>query len=108
VPVEEEVEEDEDDTKLERKKDDEGEGEGTSGAVLWMRGLTRLHNQIRVMNAFKVGMPIEPDSYDKRSLASAHSQLSLTNARRKASIICANDDSNVTDAKWTKIKMIED
>jgi len=67
--------------KYSRHSVEEEEEAGPTGQILWLRGLTRIQNQIRVVNAFKVGVLDDMD--DKKSLASAHSQISLT--RRKAS-----------------------
>lgn len=61
--------------------EEEEEEAGPAGQILWIRGLTRIQNQIRVVNAFKVGILDEMD--EKKSLTSAHSQLSLS--KRKAS-----------------------
>jgi Ca2+ transporting ATPase len=56
--------------------------EAPAAQILWMRGLTRLQNQIRVVNAFRVGILDDIDNAsEKRSLASAHSQLSLNALR---------------------------
>jgi Ca2+ transporting ATPase len=52
---------------------------GRRGQILWLRGLTRLQHQIRVVNAFRMGL--DADSFDKRSLSSLHSQHSLQNLR---------------------------
>lgn len=55
--------------------EDEDEDVGRRGQILWIRGLTRLQTQIRVVNAFRMGL--EADSFDKRSLSSLQSQHSL-------------------------------
>jgi Ca2+ transporting ATPase len=59
-----------------------GEDVGKRGQILWIRGLTRLQHQIRVVNAFRMG--IDANSIDKRSLASLQSQQSYQNLRMQA------------------------
>ncbi|CAH1783922.1 unnamed protein product [Owenia fusiformis] len=54
------------------------------GQILWIRGLTRLQHQIRVVNAFRMGVD-SLDSYENRSLSSlSHSQHSLQTLRQQA------------------------
>jgi P-type Ca2+ transporter type 2B len=67
-----------DDSRKQNVEEEEEEA-GPIGQILWIRGLTRIQNQIRVVNAFKVGILDE----DRKSLSSAHSQISLS--KRKAS-----------------------
>jgi len=55
--------------------EDEDEDVGRRGQILWIRGLTRLQTQIRVVNAFRMGL--DADSFEKRSLSSLQSQHSL-------------------------------
>ncbi|CAG5130829.1 unnamed protein product, partial [Candidula unifasciata] len=47
------------------------------GQILWVRGLTRLQQQIRVINAFRMSL----DRYDNRSLSSLQSHQSVQNIR---------------------------
>ncbi|ESN96191.1 hypothetical protein HELRODRAFT_107353 [Helobdella robusta] len=66
------------------------------GQILWVRGLTRLQQQVRAANAFRLA---EVDSFEKRSLYSLNSQYSLGyknihELRRQAtSVADFNDDS---------------
>jgi len=64
---------------------------GRRGQILWIRGLTRLQHQIRVVNAFRMG--VDADSFDKRSLSSLHSQHSLQNMRLQAMKKSASQDA---------------
>ncbi|GAB1599825.1 plasma membrane calcium-transporting ATPase 2 isoform X8 [Argonauta hians] len=50
---------------------------GRRGQILWVRGLTRLQQQIRVVNAFQMDLDTHLDSYDKRSRPSVASLPSL-------------------------------
>ncbi|XP_067683198.1 plasma membrane calcium-transporting ATPase 2-like isoform X2 [Haliotis asinina] len=50
---------------------------GRRGQILWVRGLTRLQQQIRVVNAFQMDLDSHLDSYDKRSRPSVISLQSL-------------------------------
>ncbi|XP_076447724.1 plasma membrane calcium-transporting ATPase 2-like isoform X3 [Babylonia areolata] len=54
---------------------------GGRGQILWVRGLTRLQQQIRVVNAFQMDLDSHMDSYDKRSRPSVISLQSLQAAR---------------------------
>ncbi|RUS89017.1 hypothetical protein EGW08_003264, partial [Elysia chlorotica] len=47
------------------------------GQILWVRGLTRLQQQIRVINAFRMTL----DRYDNRSMSSLQSYHSVQNMR---------------------------
>jgi len=47
-----------------------GDGVGRRGQILWVRGLTRLQQQIRVVNAFRLGLDAR---YDNHSLSSQRS-----------------------------------
>jgi magnesium-transporting ATPase (P-type) len=67
---------------VEEHIEDAGEDVGKRGQILWIRGLTRLQHQIRVVNAFRMG--IDANSIDKRSLASLQSQQSYQNLRMQA------------------------
>jgi Ca2+ transporting ATPase len=66
---------------------------GRRGQILWIRGLTRLQHQIRVVNAFRMGL--DADSFDKRSLSSLHSQHSLQNLRMQALKKSTSHDADV-------------
>ncbi|XP_033744919.1 plasma membrane calcium-transporting ATPase 2-like isoform X2 [Pecten maximus] len=56
---------------------------GRRGQILWVRGLTRLQQQIRVVNAFQMDLDSTHfDSYDKRSRPSVISLQSLQNAQK--------------------------
>ncbi|XP_041348838.1 plasma membrane calcium-transporting ATPase 2-like isoform X2 [Gigantopelta aegis] len=55
---------------------------GGRGQILWVRGLTRLQQQIRVVNAFQMDLDSHMDSYDKRSRPSVISLQSLQQAQR--------------------------
>ncbi|XP_076469324.1 plasma membrane calcium-transporting ATPase 2-like isoform X2 [Babylonia areolata] len=57
--------------------EDDPVGDGR-GQILWVRGLTRLQQQIRVVNAFRMSLDAR---YDSRSMSSVHSYHSLQNAR---------------------------
>jgi len=46
------------------------------GQMLWIRGLTRLQQQVRVVNAFRMGLDAA-DSFDRHSLSSMQSQFSV-------------------------------
>nr|QFR55262.1 PMCA2 [Onchidium reevesii] len=72
--------------KSESKEEDMDEVEGDHevddpvsgrGQILWVRGLTRLQQQIRVVNAFQMDLDSHLDSYDKRSRPSVISLQSL-------------------------------
>jgi len=67
-------------------RDEDEEEVSGGGRVLWLRGLTRLQNQIRVVNAFKVGVldDFVDESERRRSMVSTHSEL-VSEAKRKAS-----------------------
>ncbi|XP_070193153.1 plasma membrane calcium-transporting ATPase 2-like isoform X2 [Littorina saxatilis] len=69
------IEGDEGDGYEEEEDDQVGEGRGQ---ILWVRGLTRLQQQIRVVNAFRMSLDAR---YDNRSMSSVHSYHSLQNAR---------------------------
>lgn len=51
---------------------------GRRGQILWVRGLTRLQQQIRVVNAFRMALDTR---YDGRSLSSNYSSQSLEHLR---------------------------
>ncbi|XP_064604968.1 plasma membrane calcium-transporting ATPase 2-like isoform X2 [Liolophura sinensis] len=51
---------------------------GRRGQILWVRGLTRLQQQIRVVQAFRMGLDAR---YDSHSMSSIHSYQSLQNIR---------------------------
>jgi Ca2+ transporting ATPase len=70
-----------DDSRKRGAEEEEEEEAAPAGQILWLRGLTRIQNQIRVVNAFRVGVLDDMD--ERKSLTSAHSQLSLS--KRKAS-----------------------
>ncbi|CAE1239789.1 ATP2B [Acanthosepion pharaonis] len=53
---------------------------GRRGQILWVRGLTRLQQQIRVVNAFRMALDTR---YDGRSLSSNYSSQSLENLRMR-------------------------
>jgi Ca2+ transporting ATPase len=53
---------------------------GERGHILWIRGLSRLQHQIRVVNAFQMDLD-SADSFDRRSLCSLRSQHSLQHYR---------------------------
>lgn len=55
------------------------------GQILWIRGLTRLQTQIRVVNAFRHALDARYDasSLDRRSFSSVHSFHSLHSRNRK-------------------------
>ncbi|KHJ40981.1 calcium-translocating P-type ATPase, PMCA-type [Trichuris suis] len=65
---------------FESPKGGEGEEgmENRSGQILWLRGLTRLQTQLRVVKAFKNNMD---DMDDQRSMVSGQSCLSLRSLR---------------------------
>jgi Ca2+ transporting ATPase len=65
---------------------------GRRGQILWIRGLTRLQHQIRVVNAFRMGL--DADSFEKRSLSSLQSQHSITNLRLQAMKKSASHDAD--------------
>lgn len=67
---------------------------GSRGQILWIRGLTRLQHQIRVVNAFRMGL--DADSFDKRSLSSLQSQHSLQNLRMQVLKKSASSDAEVS------------
>lgn len=50
-----------------------GDGVGRRGQILWVRGLTRLQQQIRVVNAFRMGLDMRFDSHSLTSVRSYHS-----------------------------------
>jgi len=77
------------------REEEEEEEEGPVGQILWLRGLTRIQNQIRVVNAFRVGVLDQMD--DSKSLTSAHSQISLS--KRKASA----EWSRKASSDWSKV-----
>nr|ABL63470.1 plasma membrane calcium ATPase [Pinctada fucata] len=52
---------------------------GRRGQILWLRGLTRLQTQIRVINAFRMGIDAR---YDSHSLSSIHSYHNLQTHRK--------------------------
>jgi Ca2+ transporting ATPase len=58
---------------------------GQRGQILWIRGLTRLQHQIRVVNAFRSGVDAA-DSFEKRSLSSMQSQFSVHTLRSAVAI----------------------
>jgi len=49
------------------------DGVGRRGQILWVRGLTRLQQQIRVVNAFRMGLDTRYDSHSLTSVLSIHS-----------------------------------
>lgn len=51
---------------------------GRRGQILWIRGLARLQTQIRVINAFRMGIDAR---YDSSSISSMHSYHSLQNQK---------------------------
>ncbi|KAJ8302063.1 hypothetical protein KUTeg_021050 [Tegillarca granosa] len=61
------------------------------GQILWVRGLTRLQQQIRVVNAFRMGLDAR---YDNRSLASVHS-LQGNKPYRKPAIMSSSYEDQV-------------
>lgn len=69
---------------------------GRRGQILWIRGLTRLQHQIRVVNAFRMGL--DADSFDKRSLSSLQSQHSIQNLRLQALKKSASHDAEAAAA----------
>ncbi|KAK0051870.1 PMCA2 [Biomphalaria pfeifferi] len=69
----------EDEQDMDNPEDDPVSGRGQ---ILWVRGLTRLQQQIRVVNAFQMDMDSQHmDSYDKRSRPSVISLQSLQEKR---------------------------
>nr|AML22898.1 plasma membrane calcium ATPase [Tridacna squamosa] len=64
------------------------DGVGRRGQILWVRGLTRLQQQIRVVNAFQMDMEglSGMDSYDKRSRPSVISLQSLQAAQKSGGV----------------------
>lgn len=68
--------------------------DGKRGQILWLRGLTRLQHQIRVVNAFRMGL--DADSFDKRSLSSLQSHHSLTNLRMHVMKKSTSHDAEVS------------
>lgn len=61
------------------------------GQILWIRGLSRLQYQVRVVNAFRMGL--EADSFDRYSLSSAYSQHSLRTLAMRRAASTAHADS---------------
>ncbi|XP_056000325.1 plasma membrane calcium-transporting ATPase 2-like isoform X5 [Ostrea edulis] len=53
---------------------------GRRGQILWIRGLARLQTQIRVINAFRMGIDAR---YDSSSISSMHSYHSLQNQKHR-------------------------
>ncbi|KAL4226919.1 Plasma membrane calcium-transporting ATPase 2 [Mactra antiquata] len=64
------------------------DGVGRRGQILWVRGLTRLQQQIRVVNAFQMDLDTISgmDSYDKRSRPSVISLQSLQAAQKAGGV----------------------
>ncbi|XP_053377500.1 plasma membrane calcium-transporting ATPase 2-like isoform X3 [Mercenaria mercenaria] len=64
------------------------DGVGRRGQILWVRGLTRLQQQIRVVNAFQQDLDTfgGMDSYDKRSRPSLISLQSLQAAQKAGGV----------------------
>jgi Ca2+ transporting ATPase len=87
------------------------EEEGERGQLLWIRGLTRLQHQIRVVNAFRMGLEAA-DSFDKRSLSSIHSQYSLHTLRSVSALAArrpmALDDTTYTSGTPKRNSVLDD
>ena len=62
--------------------EDQDDVSGRRGQILWVRGLTRLQQQIRVVNAFRMGLDAR---YDSNSMSSIHSYHSLQNTKNRKS-----------------------
>ncbi|XP_074644594.1 plasma membrane calcium-transporting ATPase 2-like isoform X2 [Tubulanus polymorphus] len=62
--------------------DQDQDADGRRGQILWVRGLTRLQHQIRVVNAFRMGLDSRYD-LDKRSLASIQSLQNISRMSKK-------------------------
>ncbi|PVD24236.1 hypothetical protein C0Q70_14706 [Pomacea canaliculata] len=77
---------------------------GGRGQILWVRGLTRLQQQIRVVNAFQMDLDSHMDSYDKRSRPSVISLQSLQAARggvsRKPILASSPEADETTSSPW--------
>ncbi|XP_062608894.1 plasma membrane calcium-transporting ATPase 2-like isoform X4 [Saccostrea cucullata] len=60
---------------------------GRRGQILWIRGLARLQTQIRVINAFRMGVDAR---YDTSSITSMHSYHSLQNQKHRKPVTTAS------------------
>ncbi|XP_059142779.1 plasma membrane calcium-transporting ATPase 2-like isoform X3 [Physella acuta] len=88
----------EDEHDMDNPEDDPVSGRGQ---ILWVRGLTRLQQQIRVVNAFQMDLDSQHmDSYDKRSRPSVISLQSLQEKRmgvsRKPNLASSPEAAEVT------------
>lgn len=90
------VPEDEPDSSLEAGQLN-ADGTGRRGQILWVRGLTRLQQQIRVVNAFRQGLDTRYDSHSMSSMQSYHSlkggQLQKYNKTTAASPLASPDNN---------------
>ncbi|XP_061187596.1 plasma membrane calcium-transporting ATPase 2-like isoform X4 [Saccostrea echinata] len=60
---------------------------GRRGQILWIRGLARLQTQIRVINAFRMGVDAR---FDSSSITSMHSYHSLQNQKLRKPVTTAS------------------
>uniref|UniRef100_A0A0B7B0W2 Calcium-transporting ATPase n=1 Tax=Arion vulgaris TaxID=1028688 RepID=A0A0B7B0W2_9EUPU len=95
------------DTKDEIDERDVDDGEDVSGRgqILWVRGLTRLQQQIRVVNAFQMDLETCLDSYDKRSRPSVISlsmQAQKTGVSKKPTLASSPEavETTTTKSPW--------
>ncbi|BFZ08779.1 hypothetical protein BsWGS_11818 [Bradybaena similaris] len=74
------------------------------GQILWVRGLTRLQQQIRVVNAFQMDLEGCMDSYDKRSrpsVISLHSmQAHKMGVSKKPTLASSPEAVETTKSPW--------
>lgn len=72
---------------MEEELEEEVDGmPGRRGQILWIRGLARLQTQIRVINAFRMGIDAR---YDSSSISSMHSYHSLQNQKHRKPVATA-------------------
>ncbi|XP_042239632.1 plasma membrane calcium-transporting ATPase 2-like isoform X6 [Homarus americanus] len=64
------------DYNLEDKLDSDGKDGKRTGQILWIRGLTRLQTQIRVVNAFRQGLDARPSNPNLAAVLKKQSSLS--------------------------------
>ncbi|KRY32597.1 Plasma membrane calcium-transporting ATPase 3, partial [Trichinella spiralis] len=85
---------------------DEDDMDNRSGQILWLRGLTRLQTQLRVVKAFKSTME---DLDDQRSMVSGQSCLSLRSLRSHSyrpfyEFRCNNPYENFSRNSFTSLR----
>jgi len=93
--------------KRKKKTDNEEDGQDEDddpvsgrGQILWVRGLTRLQQQIRVINAFRMSVDTRFDNRSMSSMQSYHSVQNIRAARRPMQQFQSSNDMNESPVSY--------